>query len=51
MHTKINTHQIDSNFPTHDRWHKAKLRMQHINLELLWILSYEITKKTNIFQE
>jgi hypothetical protein len=39
MHTKINTHQNDSNFPTHDLWSKPKLGMQHIHLELLWILS------------
>jgi hypothetical protein len=45
MYTKINTHQIDSNFPTHDPWTKNKPGMQHIHLELLWIMSYAITKK------
>jgi hypothetical protein len=45
MHTKINTHQYDSNFLTHDLWSKPKLGMQHIRLELLWILSYAFTKK------
>jgi hypothetical protein len=45
MHTKINTRQNDSNFLTHDLWSKPKLGMQHIHLELLWILSYAITKK------
>jgi hypothetical protein len=45
MHTKINTHQIDSNFLTHDLLSKIKLGMQHIHLELLWNLSYAITKR------
>jgi hypothetical protein len=45
MHTKINTHQNDSNFLTHDLWSKPKLVMQHIHLELLWILSYAFSKK------
>jgi hypothetical protein len=45
MHTKINTHQIEPNFLTHDLWSKARLGMQHIHLELLWILSYAIIKK------
>jgi hypothetical protein len=38
MHTKINTHQNNSNFLTHDIWSKPKLGMQHIHLELLWNL-------------
>jgi hypothetical protein len=45
MHTKLNTHQNDSNFLTHDLWSKTKLGMQQIHLELLWILSYAFTKK------
>jgi hypothetical protein len=45
MHTKINTHQNDSNFLTHDIWSKPKLGMQHIHLELLLNLTYAITKK------
>jgi hypothetical protein len=45
MHTKINTPQNDSNFLTHDIWSKPKLRMQHMDLELLWNLTYAITKK------
>jgi hypothetical protein len=45
MHTKINTHQNDSNFLTNDIWSKPKLGMQHIHLELLWNLTYTITKK------
>jgi hypothetical protein len=45
MHTKLNTHQNDSNFLTHDIWSKPKLGMQHIHLELLWIFSYAFTKK------
>jgi hypothetical protein len=45
MRTKINTHQNDFNFPTHDLWPKIKLGMQQIHLELSWILSYAITKK------
>jgi hypothetical protein len=45
MHTKIKTHQNDSNFLTHGLWPKTKLGMQHIHLELIWILSYAIIKK------
>jgi hypothetical protein len=45
MHTKINTQQHDPNFLTHDLWSKTNLGMQHIHLELLWILSYVFTKK------
>jgi hypothetical protein len=45
MHTKINTHQNDSNFLTHDLWSKSKLEMKHTHLELLYILSYAFTKK------
>jgi hypothetical protein len=45
MHTKINTRQIDPNFLTHDLWSKTRLGMQHIYLELLWILTYAIIKK------
>jgi hypothetical protein len=45
MHTKTNTHQNDSNFLTHVVWSKTSLEMQHIHLELLWILSYAITTK------
>jgi ribosome recycling factor len=45
MHTKINTHQNDSNFLTHSFYSKAKLGMQHIQLEQLKILSYAFTKK------
>jgi hypothetical protein len=51
MHTKINTPQNDSHFLTQDHWSKTKLGMLHIHLELLWILSYAITKKRSIFQE
>jgi hypothetical protein len=47
MPTKINTHENDSNFLTYGLLHKTKLGMQHIHLELLWILSYAITKKNN----
>jgi hypothetical protein len=49
MHIKINTHQNDSPFLTHDLWSKTKLGIQHIHLELLWILSYAITKKNKHF--
>jgi hypothetical protein len=35
MHTKINTHQNDPNFLTHDIWSKTDLGMQHTHLELL----------------
>jgi hypothetical protein len=45
MHTKMNTHQKDPNFLTHVIWSKPKLGMQHIHLELLWILSYAFSKK------
>jgi hypothetical protein len=45
MHTKINTHQNDSNFLTHDICSKYKLGMQPIHLELIWILSYAFSKK------
>jgi hypothetical protein len=45
MHTKINTHQIDPSFLTHDLLSKTRLGMQHIHLELLWILTYAIIKK------
>jgi hypothetical protein len=45
MHTKINTHQTDPNFLTHDLLSETRLEMQHIHLELLWILIYAITKK------
>jgi hypothetical protein len=45
MHSKINTHQNDSNIRPHDLWSKTKLGMQHIHQKLLWILSYAITKK------
>jgi hypothetical protein len=45
MRTKINTHQNESNFLTHDLWSKPKLGMQHIHLELLWILSYAFSKR------
>jgi hypothetical protein len=45
MHTKIIIHQNDSNFLTHGLWFKTKLGMQHIHLELPWILGYAFTKK------
>jgi hypothetical protein len=45
MHTKINTHQNESNFHTHVIWSKINLGMQHIHLQLLWNLTYAITKK------
>jgi hypothetical protein len=45
MHTKINTHQNDPNFLTHVIWSKTNLGVQHIHLELLWNLTYAITKK------
>jgi hypothetical protein len=45
MHTKINTHQNDSNFFTHDIWSKPKLGFYHVHLELLWNYTYAITKK------
>jgi hypothetical protein len=46
MHTKINIHPKDSIFLTHVIWSKTRLGMQHIHLELLWILTYAITKKS-----
>jgi hypothetical protein len=33
MHTKINNHQIDPNFLTHDLLSKTNMGMQHIDLE------------------
>jgi hypothetical protein len=45
MHTKIITQQKDHNFLTHVIWSKTSLVVQHIHLELLWNLSYEILKK------
>jgi hypothetical protein len=45
MHTKLNTQQNDPNFLTHVIWSKTSLGMQHIHLELLWNLSYAISKK------
>jgi hypothetical protein len=45
MHTKIITQQNDPNFLTHVIWFKTSLGVQHIHLELLWNLSYEILKK------
>jgi hypothetical protein len=45
MHTKIITQQNDPNFLTHVMWLKTSLVVQHIHLELLWNLSYEILKK------
>jgi hypothetical protein len=45
MHTKINAQQFDPNFLTHDLWSKTRPGMQHVNLELLWILTYTIIKK------
>jgi hypothetical protein len=45
MHTKINIHQIDPNFLKPELWSKTRLGMQHVHLELLWILIYAITKK------
>jgi hypothetical protein len=45
MHTKIITQQKDPNFLTHVIWSKTSLVVQHIHLELLWNLSYEILKK------
>jgi hypothetical protein len=45
MHTKIITQPNDPNFLTHDMWLKTSLVVQHIYLELLWSLSYEILKK------
>jgi hypothetical protein len=45
MHIKINKHQIDPNFLIHGLWSKPKLGVQHIHLELLYILDYAFTKK------
>jgi hypothetical protein len=45
MHTNIITHQNDPNFVAHDIRSKTNLGMQHKNLDLLWILTYAITKK------
>jgi hypothetical protein len=45
MHTKIITPQTDPNFLTHVIWSKTSLVVQHINLELLWNLSYVFSKK------
>jgi hypothetical protein len=45
MHTKINTQQNDPNFLTHVIWFKTSLVVQHIHLELLWNLSYQVSKK------
>jgi hypothetical protein len=45
MHTKINKHPNGTNFLTHVIWSKTNLGMQHVHLELLWILTYAITKK------
>jgi hypothetical protein len=45
MHTKINKHQNDPNFLAHDLRSKTRLGMPHMHLELLWILSYAITKE------
>jgi hypothetical protein len=48
MHTKINTHKKDPNFLTHGLWSKTKLGIEHIHLELLYILSYAFTKNQHI---
>jgi hypothetical protein len=45
MHTKIITQHTGPNFLTHVIWFKTSLVVQHIHLELLWNLSYEILKK------
>jgi hypothetical protein len=45
MHTKIITQQNDPNFLTHVIGFKTSLVVQHIHLELIWNLSYEILKK------
>jgi hypothetical protein len=45
MHTKIITHKNDPNFLKTVIWFKSSLVVQHIHLELLWNLSYEILKK------
>jgi hypothetical protein len=45
MHTKIITQQNDPNFLSHVTWLKTSLLVQHIHLELIWNLSYAISKK------
>jgi hypothetical protein len=45
MHTKINIPQNDPNFLTHVICFKTSLVVQHIQLELLFNLSYAILKK------
>jgi hypothetical protein len=45
MHTKMTKHPNDSNFLTLIIWSNSNLGMQHIHLELLWILTYAIIKK------
>jgi hypothetical protein len=45
MHTKINTHQNDSNFLKQGLWSKYKLGMQPIHLEMLQILGYAFSNK------
>jgi hypothetical protein len=45
MHTKINIPQNDPNFLTLVIWSKTSLGMQHIQLKLLWNLSYAFSKK------
>jgi hypothetical protein len=45
MHTKIITQQNDPNILTHVIWFKTSLVVQHIHLELLWNLSYAISRK------
>jgi hypothetical protein len=45
MHTKINKQPNDLAFLTHFIWSKTRLGMQHIHLELLWILTYASKKK------
>jgi hypothetical protein len=45
MHTKIITHQNDPKFLTHVIWVKTSLGVQHIHLELVRNLSYEILRK------
>jgi hypothetical protein len=53
----MNKHQNDSNFPTHGLWSKTKQGIQHIHLELLYILGYAFIKKNkhisriNIFDQ
>jgi hypothetical protein len=45
MHPKIIAQQNDPNFLTHVIWFKSSLVVQHIHLEPLWNLSYEILNK------